>query len=167
MKNTLLIIERIVIEALEGKSLYLGELGEQTGLADGLLKAVLSSLIKQGILKYKKGLYELHWENKEQWIPLLQNKEGMKAEIKELFSSLVNNIFLNEGRGTLKVKKVWLEPLEREELQRRLLEIDQFLDSVRNRRKLRPVKEITKQKQVLFYGHSAYEDLVDGVLKVS
>lgn len=167
MKKTLLIIERIVIEALEGKSLYLQEIGEHTGLSDGLLKAVLDGLIKQGIISYRKGLYELDWSNKENWLPQLQNKESMKVEIKELFNSLVNNIFLNQGKGSLKVKKVWLEPLEQEELQRRLFEIDQFLESIRNRRKLKPVKEVTKGKQVLFYGHSAYEELVDGLLKVS
>ena len=170
MKKSLLIIERIVIEALEKKGLYLSEISEQTGLGDGLLKAVLGSLIEQGVLHYnkkEKGLYQLNWANKESWLPMLQNKESIKAEIKELFSSLVNNTFLDQGRGNLKVKKVWLEPLEREELERKLLEIDQFIDSVNNRRKLRPVKELTKGKQVLFYGHSAYEELVDGVLKVS
>jgi hypothetical protein len=167
MKKTLLIIERIVIEALENKELFLREVREQTGLDESLLKAVLGSLIEQGILSYNKGLYELDWKNKERWLSRLQNKESMKAEIKELFSSLVNNHFLGGGKSSLKVKKVWLEPLEREELERRLLEIDQFIDSIRNRRKVRPVKEVTKGKQVLFYGHSAYKELVDGVLKVS
>lgn len=166
MEKSLLIVERIVIEALESKSLYLSELKEQTGLADGLLKAVLSHLIKQGFLNYRRGLYELNWDNKEQWLPRIQNKESIKAEIKELFNTLVNNIFLHEGSGSLKVKKVWLEPLEREELERKLKEIDSFLESIKNRRKYRPVKELTKGKQVLFYGHSAYEELVDGLLKV-
>ncbi len=167
MKKTVLIIERIVIESLESKGRHLKELEEYTGLENSLLKAVLHKLIEQGVLTYKSGVYELNWLQKDQWLPMVKDREGMKVEIKELFSSLVNLIFNKEGNAMLKVKKVWLEPQEQDELSRRLKEIDHFLESIRNRRTIKPVKELTKGKQVLFYGVSSYEDLVDGLLKAS
>lgn len=167
MRKTILVIERIVIESLESKGRRLDELEEHTGLENGLLKAVLFKLIEQGVLTYQGGIYELNWSQKKDWLPLVKDQEGMKAEIKELFSSLVNLIFKKEGNALLRVKKVWLEPQEQDELSRRLKEIDLLLENIRNRRTVKPVKEVTKGKKVLFYGVCGYEDLVDGVLKAS
>lgn len=166
MNRTVLIVERIVVEALERKGLLLKELHEQTGLKESLLKAICRNLIDQGVISYKSGFYELDWANKENWLPRLQCREGTKAEIKELFSSLVNVIFESNPAASLKMKKVWLEPEEQEVLNIKLREIDLFLDNVKQKRGTRPVREVTKGKQVLFYGHSPYEELVDSLLQV-
>lgn len=167
MNRTVLIVERIVIEALERRALLLKELHEQTGLKESLLKAICRSLIDQGVLSYKSGYYELDWKNKAHWLPRLQCREGSKAEIKELFSSLVNNIFEKSPGASLKMKKIWLEPEEQEVLSLKLKEIDLFIENINQKRGTKPVKEVTKGKQVLFYGHSPYEELVDSLLQAS
>lgn len=167
MKKTILIIERIVVEALEGKELAFSDLLEQTGMNGPLLQAVLDQLRNRGIITYEKKYYSLNWSQKDFWLPLLQDKEGTKAELKELFSALVNERFNNNPQVNLNVKKVWLNKAECFELKRKFSEIDSFLESVRANRTICPVKEITKEKQVLFYGASTYEDLVDGILKAS
>jgi len=166
MNKSIIIVERIVLESLEKKPLVLSEIKEQTRLNDPLLKAILSQLIERGLVSYKRGMYSVEWNNSEVWKKLASDKESIKVEIKELFSSLVNAIFEKEKNSTLRVQKIWLEPREKEELQRRLKDIDSFIESIKGKRCLAPVSEKTCGKQVLFYGASTYSTLVDGLLKV-
>ena len=167
MKKTLLVIERIVLESLEARPRKLSELGEQTGLHEGLLKAVLHQLIDRGIVTYQHLSYELNWANKNHWLPIVKDQHGVKAEIKELFSSLVNRSFESSEKPAFKMKKVWLEPREQEEFERKLKDIDFFLESIQAKRKTKPVREYTHGKKVIFYGACAYKDLVDDMIQAS
>ncbi|MAF77610.1 MAG: hypothetical protein CME60_05555 [Halobacteriovoraceae bacterium] len=167
MEKSLLIIERIVVESLFKKSLDFEKLKVQTSLSESLLQAVLGQLIQKGILVFKNYEYELNWEHKSLWLPIVTDKEGAKAEIKELFSSLVNQIYEKEEGAKLKVQKIYLNQREKEELERKLADIDSFIQGVRNQRKVFPVKENISKQQVVFYGHCEYRSLVDEILKVS
>ena len=170
MRKTLLVVERIVLESLEVRAIGLDELTEQTGLSGSLLRAVLHQLIERGMIKYRDFSYELNWENKENWLPIVRDRLGVKAEIKELFSSLVNKSFedlQNTPSQHLKMKKIWLEPSEQVELERKIKDIDLFLEGIQERRKRKPVFEKTCGKKVIFYGSCAYQDLVDDMLKAS
>jgi uncharacterized protein YutD len=166
MENTILIIERIVIESLSKRPQTFEKLIDQTSLNESLLQAVLGQLIQKGILKYKNFEYELNWELKDQWLPVVTNKEGFKAEIKELFASLVNQIYENQGEGKLKVQKIYLNNREKDELDRKLSDIDSFIQGIKNQRKAYPVKENISQQQVVFYGNSEYQSLVKNILNV-
>lgn len=166
MDNSILIIERIVIEALSKKALNFEKLSEQVALKSNLLQAVLSQLIQKGIIYYKKYEYSLNWEMKSEWLPLVSDREGAKTEIKELFSSLVNQINENDSSAKLKVQKIYLNNREKEELDRKLADIDSFIQGIRNQRKAYPVKENVSQQQVVFYGNCEYRALVNDILKV-
>ncbi len=166
MDQTVLVIERIVIEALNRKSLNFEKLAEQVALSSSLLQAVLGQLIQKGIVSYSHFEYALNWETKEMWLPIVTDKEGAKAEIKELFSSLVNRIYENQQEGKLKVQKIYLNNREKDELERKLSDIDSFIQGIRNQRKIYPVKENISEQQVVFYGSSKYGSLVDDILKV-
>ncbi len=166
MDQTILVIERIVIEALNKKTLSFEKLSEQVGLSNSLLQAVLGQLIQRGIITYNRFEYALNWETKDMWLPIVTDKEGAKAEIKELFSSLVNHIYDSGGEGKLKVQKIYLNQREKDELDRRLADIDSFIQGIRNQRAAYPVKENISQQQVVFYGTSQYRTLVDEILKV-
>ncbi len=167
MEKSLLVVERIVLESLEKGALELDELGLQCGLNKPLLQAVLFELINRGVVSYSGNEYCLDWKNRENWISLLKNKEGMKAEIKELFSSLVNRKYEEDEASNLKVQKIWLMPKEKEDLERRLKDIDYFIENIKESRKTRPVSEKVSQRQVLFYGSSRYDNLVQSILKAS
>ncbi len=166
MDNTLLIIERIVIEALNKKALNFEKIQEQTSLSESLLQAVLGQLIQKGVLLYSRFEYVLNWNQKDQWLPLVTDKAGAKAEIKELFASLVNGIYENQSAGKLKVQKIYLNQREKDELDRKLSDIDSFIQGVRNQRKVYPVKENISKQQVIFYGNSEYRNLVEDILNV-
>ncbi len=167
MDQTILIVERIVIESLNQKAMGFERLVEQTALSSNLLQAVLGQLIQKGIVEYNQFEYKLNWNLKDQWLPLVTDKEGAKAEIKELFASLVNHIYEKESHARLKVQKIYLNNREKEELDRRLTDIDSFIQGIRNQRKAYPVKENISQQQVVFYGSSEYRALVNDILKVS
>jgi predicted transcriptional regulator len=167
MEKSLLVIERIVLESLEKGALELSELEKQCGLNHSLLKAVLHELINRGVVCYSMNEYSLNWKSKDSWIHLLKNKEGVKAEIKELFSSLVNRKYEHDENSTLKVQKIWLKADEIEDLERRLKDIDFFIEDIRKRRKTKPVGEKVFERQVLFYGACRYDNLVDSILKAS
>jgi hypothetical protein len=163
MSETLLIVERVVLESLEKKELTLDGLKRQTGFSSSLLSGTLHLLISRGIVKRLDGLYLIDWQRKNDWLSVVKNEEGMKAELRELFSIMINK---KEDRDSiLKFQKVWLEPSEKQEVQRKWEEIESYLVSIREKRKRKPVRESTIGKQVLFFGVSPYESLVDGILK--
>jgi hypothetical protein len=147
--------------------LNLSEIKVQSGLSLPLLKAILFGLINRGVVSYSENQYQLNWKERERWMPLVKSREGMKAEIKELFSSLVNTKYEEKKNCTLKVQKIWLKPEEKEDLDRRLKDIDFFLESIKEKRRTRPVSENVAKRQVLFYGASTYDSLVQTILKAS
>jgi DNA-binding IscR family transcriptional regulator len=163
-----LIIERIVLESLEKKSKNLEEIHEDTKLDTNLIKSILSHLINKGIVSMiSGGQFELNKKNQKNWIKEINNKKAVSFELKELFSSLVNNYFKEEVKQTaqLKMKKVYLTKSEKDALDQKFKEIDQFLAQIANERQRLPRKEVTAEKQVLIWGHSPYKALVDEQLE--
>jgi predicted transcriptional regulator len=163
-----LVIERIVLESLEKRGKELFELVKDTKLDQNLLKNVLSHLINKGIIKRQdKGVFVLNNETKSRWLSEINNRSSVGHELKELFSSLVNNFFKEEvkKRTNLNMKKVYLTSKERDALDQKFKEIDQFLAQIAIERQRLPLKEITADKQVLFWGRSIYKDLVDEQLE--
>jgi hypothetical protein len=163
MSSTLLVVERVVLESLEKRELLVEELKSQTGFSSSLLSGVLHLLINRGIVKKNNELYGINWERKGDWLNIVQNKDGVKAELRELFSVMVNQERSREN--ILKVQKVWLEPSEKQELERKWKEIESYLANLKEKRKRKPIAEKTIGKQVLVFGVSPYESLVDGILK--
>lgn len=167
MDKSLLVIERIVLETLEGRSLVLEDLKKHTGFSDSLLKAVLHNLIDKGMISKRSNTFEINWNQKDQWLPLVTNKDGMRAEIMELFSSLLNEIHRKNDKANLKIQKIWLDKKEEEILKLKFDEIENFVQGIKEKRRKKPVKEITCERQVLFYGKGCYEDLVNNILRAS
>ena len=167
MEQSLLVIERIALEALEGRTLNLDDLKSHTGLSHSILTAVLHNLIERGIVTKRRDYFEINWELKAQWLPLVTDKEGVKAEILELFSSLLNEIQRKSGSAHLRIQKIWLDKNEIDKLKIKFQEIEDFIKNVKERRKKKQIKEMTCDRQVLFYGSGCYDDLVKNILKAS
>lgn len=167
MENSILVIERIVLEALDGKSLNLKELKKHTGFTEALLKAILHNMIERGLILKRKELFEINWECKERWLPVVTNKEGMKAEVMELFSSLLSEIYKKSENANLKIQKIWLDKDEIERLKYKFEDIERFIQGVKEKRKVQPVKEFTCERQVVFFGRGCYEDLMNNIIRAS
>ncbi len=161
-----LIVERMVLECLEKRSRNLAEIQEDTGLSYQLLINVLSLLLARGMVNYQKSEYSLNLAKKSDWFDQVKDENSIKAELKELFSSLVNQYYQREwSRETsLNIQKIWLTKEEKKALDLKLKEINSFINKIKSIRKARPEKERTKEKQVLIWGTSSYHSLVDSIL---
>lgn len=163
ISSGLLIVERVVLESLEKREQTLNELKEQTGFSCSLLKGVLQLLLSKRIIKKDKHFYLLNWNEKKSWLPIVQGRQGVHSELRELLNIMVEQE--KSESNIFRFKKVWLEPKEKEELERKWKEIEHFMNTIKENRKRKPVRERTIGKQVIFFGVSPYESLVDGVIK--
>lgn len=168
MSSGLLIVERMVIESLGKKDRNIKELEFDTGLSHALLLNVLPSLIMKNIVQYAKGQYMIDQSKSAVWSKEINDVDNVKEEVKELFTSLVNQYFKKETKKELqdlKVKKVWLSRDEVMVLNSHLANLESFFHSIRQERKLKPQIEKTHEQRVVVWGFSQYSDLIEGVLK--
>jgi hypothetical protein len=171
MNDGLLMIERIVIESLSKKEKNIKELEFDTNLNHGLLLNVLPNLLMKNILRYKMGIYSLEMANNSIWLSDINRQENVKEEVKEMFTSLVNQYFEkdtmknSETRTHFKVQKMWLTKDEEMVLKSHMAVLEGFFLGVKEARRSQPQKEKTCEQRVVIWGFSQYSDLIDGVLK--
>ncbi len=161
-----LIVERIVLECLEKCPRKLFAIQKDTGLNHNLLVNILSILLMRGMIHYKNSEYSLNLSKKNYWLAQANERASIKAELKELFSGLVNEYYKKEWNKEvmLNVQKVWLTQDEREKLQEKLRDVNNFIRKAKHERKFRPRNETTKEKQILIWGMSPYHTLIDNML---
>jgi len=169
MNTGLLILERMIIESLSKKEKNIMELIHDTNLDQRILLNLLPSMILKKYLNYNRGQYSLNKENALLWKDTINSKENVKEEVKELFSTLVNQYFKEEipeqgGHQQLKVQKVNLTKDELTTLKSHLLSIENFISDVRRRRLSKPTGEKTFEQKVLIMGYAPYDDLTRELL---
>ena len=171
MKDGLLMIERIVIESLSKKEKNIQEIEIDTNLSHGLLLNILPNLLMKNMIRYQRGTYSIDKESCFQWLSEVNNKENIKEEAKELFTSLVNQYFSEDlavqkvSGPQLKIKKMWLTRDEELILKSHMATLEGFFQSVKQARKQNPQREKTCEQRVVIWGLSQYSDLVDGALR--
>ena len=158
----------MVIESLGNgkKDQRIKDLSEDTGLSEGLIRSIVFHLTNKGITVNQQGRVSLNWERKDEWIPMIKNQEGIKTEIKELFSALVNHNFSEDQAEHKKerrihLKKAWLSEYEHSLVQAKLRELDEFLDKISLQKKS---NSKIKEQKVFIWGMSGYQTLVNELL---
>jgi len=167
MKDGLLLVERIIIESLAKKEKNVFELEIDTNLDQALLLNILPNLLMKNLVRYQRGIYSIDKEKSLLWLDTINERENIKEEVKELFTSLVNEYFKDDLKKSseLKVQKIWLTRDEELILKGHLNTLESFFSSVRESRKSRPQKEKTAEQKVVVWGLSNYQDIVQGVLE--
>jgi hypothetical protein len=171
MKDGLLMIERIVIESLSKKEKNIQEIEIDTNLSHALLLNILPNLLMKNMVRYQRGIYSIDKDSCFQWLSIVNKKENIKEEAKEIFTSLVNQYFkkeLNEQKALgpqLKIQKMWLTRDEEILLKSHMATLESFFSSVKEARKQNPQREKTCEQRVVIWGLSQYSDLVDGALR--
>ena len=162
MKNGLLVVERMVLEALVESDKELKEIACATGLNELLLANILSNLLIREIIIYQRGQYQLNLQKKEQWLPVINSPQCLKEEIRELFAALVNRYFSREQNPqiNLRVKKIWMSKTEEKIFNAHLYNLEEFLKGVEKNR-----GENLAQKKVVIWGHSDYSEILDSSLE--
>jgi len=171
MNNGLLMIERIVIESLAKKEKNISEIEIDTKLSHGLLLNIMPNLLMRNMIRYKGGIYSLDKEHTFEWLPVINKKENVKEEAKEIFTSLVNQYFKTETENKgqklshFKIQKMWLTKEEEMILNSHLSTLEGFFNGVKEARKYHPQREKTCEQRVVVWGMTEYSNLIDGVLK--
>jgi hypothetical protein len=171
MSDGLLILERIIIESISKKDKNIQELAIDTNLDHALLLNVLPNLLMKNIIKYQKGTYSIEKESSFLWRQSINRDDNVKEEAKELFTSLVNQSLRkdlaekNKNTALLKIQKVWLTKDEEVILNTHMINLENFFNTIKNSRKLTPIREKTYEQKVVMWGASQYSELVQGVLR--
>lgn len=168
--ESLMLIERIVLESVSKKDKNIYELSLDTNLEQGLLLNILPELLMKNLIKYNRGIYSINKEQSLRWSETINSKDSIKEEVKELFTNLVNEYFNKEqnkkSKDTdLKVQKVWLSFDEEKLLNMHLVNLENFFKNIKLGRERNPIKEKTHEQKVVIWGVSNYSDLVLGALE--
>ncbi|MBT3235563.1 MAG: hypothetical protein HN353_06410 [Bdellovibrionales bacterium] len=167
MKKGLLLIERIILESLEKKEKNIIELAKDTTLSSSVISNVLPHLMMRSMVNYQQGIYHLIRDSYS--LREINAGETIGDELKELFSSLVNRYFQQEeqqrGVGTqLRLKKVWMTPMDEAQFNAHLVELERFLARVEQETRQRDNCAPVSEQRVVFWGHSEYSQLINGSL---
>lgn len=160
--NGLLVVERIILESIEKGRATLEEICTDTGLSIAIVNDIVSRFIEENYLISKSKKIEINRSNKE-WLNSLRNKKAAAYEVKELFQSIVKNK-IDEDHGTLKLQKVSLNANELWLFEEKLRELEQFINSIKERRKMFPTKELTKDKKVIIWAAASYGEIINSLV---
>lgn len=170
MLEGLLVVERMVLESLSRKARNLQEIMIDTGLGEDLLKNIIPFFLMENMVRYERGIYSLNMKENQKWLEKINKREHLKEEVRELFTSLINQYFnemkLEENKNVnLKVRKVWLNPSEEKILNSYVKSIESFIKNIEDDRKRKPVQERLCEKKVFIWGQTDYSHLARGVLE--
>ena len=160
----LITLERMVIESLSKECKAIYDLSVDTGLSEIVLLNILPNLVMSSILTYKNGTYALNIEKKDQWLPVLKDTKGVKAEVLDLLSSLVNDHFSDKSSNSnLRLQKIYVSDKDEQVLDILIQNIDNFVAELRAKNGNRG--DLLKNKKIIFWGQSTYQNLINGILQ--
>lgn len=171
----LLVVERMVIESIGKRKKELKDIVEDTGLGQNFVKGLLSQLVEKNILCQSRGVYFLSESFDQEWLPVLNKKENIKEEFCEMFQSIIEQRFAEERElsskndtqtSEVRLQKILLTSCEDRMLQAQLKSIDMFIAGIKQQRKRKPLHGPLKSQKVVFWGHTDYQNMVRGSLKV-
>ena len=170
MNDGLLIVERIVLEALNMKRLSPTDLASDTGLDQKLVENILSNFLDHNVVLYEQGFYKINELTKQKWLSHFNAQGHIKDEARELFVSLVNQYYkeLNltgKSNYLLNLRKISFSPQELLIFNSYLEKIEQFITTVEKKERINPDNENkTGEKKVVIWGHGDYSSLVNCTL---
>lgn len=163
MYQDLLIVERIILESLLQKPRNIQELFLDTKLNHHLIQNILTGFLNQNIVKYSRGTYRLNDDERDNWLHLINHDSTVKAEVKDLFISLVNHYFRQGAeakKSCLRMKKIWMSAFQEKHLNQLLFEVERFIKQIEHDNKTKIQNKRTHKKKVIIWGHSQYEYLI-------
>jgi len=167
--NSLLCVDRMVLESISRKNGSIMEICNDTKLSIRIIQNTIFNLRYKNIVSFDGVKYFINRETSAKWKKEINSNNYVKEEVKDLFSSLVNNYFENSAvtneETNFKMKKVWLSDEEDRIFQTLLGNIKSFFDGVQEKRKENNLGQSLSKQKVVFWGHSNYLELVEGVLE--
>lgn len=162
----LLVVERMVLESIAKKRKTVSIISKDTKLTEMFVRTIISNLKDYGLITYKKGQFTL--SGRTTGLCTVNESQNIKHEVKDLFSSLVDNHYCTEESGQmLKMQKIWLTDLEYKILMSMMTNMENYIKSIRKDRLLNPEEEVLAEQRILFWGADTYSNLINRTLKVA
>ncbi|MBF0360049.1 MAG: hypothetical protein HQK49_03520 [Oligoflexia bacterium] len=186
MEENLLIVERVILESLTRRSKDIVELVIDTGLSRVLLEKILDKFCLNGLItKNEYNVFELNNKRASKMLAHYNSTLNKREEIKELLSVFVDSVVHENGNenardiknmqqqhqrseyafAEMKIKKLWMTPEENFYYQTMLNKIDLFFKEVSLKQQSRSEQAKISEQQVIFFGHSHYDNLIHTFLK--
>lgn len=165
MKRNVTVVERYILETLGKGAKRFGQIHEETNVDYGLLNNILSELMMENMVSFTQGRYFLNPETQNQWLPLINSSQAVGEEVRELFSTLVNDYFEKQSDVALKVQKISMTAKEEKIFQSYLINLEKFIEDVKMERAKNPFESKLQEQKVIVWGHAGYSQLVQNTLK--
>lgn len=155
--NTLLLLERAVIESIAKGNKTAQEISKDLDLTSSWISSLLHGLCQKGLLEFNGNNYCLGVKEK---FSMVNQEKSLKSEIKELINSLVDGHFSSESKTGIKLRKVHMNNHEQAIYSTLLTNLEQFIEG------LKPVTSSkTSDYQVVFWANSTYGSLMEDYLR--
>ncbi len=160
--NSLILLERVILESLMRGEKNPSELQHDTGITLTCIESILEDFIQRDICFMTADGYRLsnqgkRWNEKSNFI-------DRKVEALEFFSTFFEQS-INQRQGKLKMKKVWMDQCEQMLFMQLLDRVDDYIHRVqlRNRQQQKRGIKLGKLKEqvVVLWGNTFYGDLVN------
>ncbi len=161
-ERSLLIVERMVLEALGKRAQTAADLAFSLGLNEALVINILGELVARGLGRIENGGVVLEEGQLQDKLP---KGKSLEREVRELFVSFVNYFFEQQSKGgnqgMLRLRKVSISDSDRRTLEAHMQNLDTFLRHLEDCSKECNVSE----KRLFFWGHCPYGEVVRRSLK--
>lgn len=153
----LTVVERIIIESLEKRTLSYQEVQNQTGLQDNICFNVLQALILKGLVITDGRNYTMSKHLTEELLEVVNNQEKKKGETLEYIEAMTEY----RGQHNFHFKKVALDSRDEKIFKAMLLNLESFLaDAHRKSEK----EVLLKDQKVVMWAMGDLEQLVNQIL---
>ncbi len=160
-----MMIERVILESLSKSNKSLELLYEDTGIETPLLKLLLQEMMFKGWIQYHRGEFALESSANKDWISIINSKESIQLEVKELMDSLVS-MYFKGNLGLLKVQKISLTEDEEMILNSHLKSLENFFVSLRENKSKKSLGSTIKKQKIVVWGSGIYKDLIAANLQL-
>lgn len=160
----LLLVERYVLENVGLNGATINEISDRTKLNSSVVQNVLYHLKSINIINYRKGIYSINLNQKDNWTSIISTEKNKKLEIMDLFSQLVNFYYQSEKKDAeLKLEKAYMDEFEYKIFQSHLGQIKEFFRGLKGPKSIKKT-EREKQEYVFLYANSSLPKLVNASL---
>lgn len=146
--------ERMIIESLSKESKTINHLHLDTGINEVVIQNSIISLLTQNIIEKKVNLYQINPYLKQDQKEMLWSKTSINNEIR----FLINEITQAENEKVF-FYKVSMNDIEQKILKSMLLNLESFLQGLKNNKKSQ-----TRSEHIIYWGRTTYENAINTII---
>ncbi len=161
--NSLLTLERIVLESIARGCKFESQITLDTGLHFSIVKSLCSKVIKKGLVVREHDGFRI-LDNEVSW-KRINSKENLQFEVEEISQEIVNSYF--KKNGVLKLQKVYLSKGDEKILNSMFKNIEVYIKNLQKDEKSFKKNPYTKDRKVIMWGHCRYGNLVECISSAS